>query len=380
MSMRHTKKPGSVILFSLMMIAIIVLLTQQMMRGVWVGSSFIQTMVDREHAEVLALSGINVAIAQLTCDERDKKEEKSEEKTTANAQDDKLSRGIKKMLGRVLPHINRWQELVLKEPIDGINGTIRICITRERGKININEAIDFKKMELKKDYEALFKRLAMPGRIPIGEIGPRILTFFKERRRKIDDISQLKGVSGFESLDIFYKPPEMPAKGKKSEPNSDLALQDIFTIWSCTDKVDPLWLSDSLCAMFELRRPQADDAQKRKDRFAKFIQEFKKEMAGDWDSNWKILDNLYDQKSKVIPDVKGLFTKQFGPRVFSVLSCGRVGQVEQQLLAVIREEDVKKKGAAKSQDASSNEKQATPGSGQEKEEGKRFRIIRIYWL
>ena len=378
--MCRKKQSGSVILFSLMMIAIIALLTQQMMRGVWVGSSFIQTMIEREHAEMLALSGINVAIAQLTCDERDKKEESSEEKKAANVKEDKESRGIKKMLGRVLPHLNRWQEFALKEPIDGVDGLMRICITCEEGKININETIDFKKMELKKDYETLFKRLAMPGRIPAGEIGPRILNFFKERQRKIDDISQLRSVPGFDALDIFYKPPELPAKGKKSEPNSDLALQDIFTIWSGTDKVDPLWLSDSMCAMFELRRPHADDAQTRRERFVKFGQEFKKEMAGDWDSNWKILDYLYDQKSKVIPDVKGLFTKQFGPRVYSVLSCGKVGQVEQQLLAVIREEDVKKKGAVKSQGATSNEKKAATGLDQEKEEGKRFRILRIYWL
>ena len=49
-----------------MIISIIIMMTEQMIRGVMVGAGFTKTMVNREHAEMLALGGINIAIAQLT--------------------------------------------------------------------------------------------------------------------------------------------------------------------------------------------------------------------------------------------------------------------------------------------------------------------------
>ena len=37
--------------------------------------------------------------------------------------------------------------------------------------------------------------------------------------------------------------------------------------------------------------------------------------------------------------MKDLFSKQFGPKVYSVLCYGKVGNVEQQLLAIVQEEE-----------------------------------------
>ena len=56
---RHS--PASIILYSLMMLSLILLLMQQMMRGVFVGTNFTKTMVERERAEMLALSEIGRA-------------------------------------------------------------------------------------------------------------------------------------------------------------------------------------------------------------------------------------------------------------------------------------------------------------------------------
>ncbi|NTW44425.1 MAG: hypothetical protein HGB14_08335 [Anaerolineaceae bacterium] len=41
----------------------------------FVGAGFSKTMINREHAEMLALGGINIAIAELTYD-KDEKEKK----------------------------------------------------------------------------------------------------------------------------------------------------------------------------------------------------------------------------------------------------------------------------------------------------------------
>lgn len=370
--MNKQHRSASIVLYVLMMLSIIVMLTQQLMRGVFVGSNFTRTMIDRERAEMLALSGIQIAMAQLTYEEKESKEQE----TTAQASEEGKLTGVNKFLARILPYMNRWQDFKIDEKTDGLDGLIRVCITCEHGKININEIFDFKKMEFKKEYEALLKGLELPGKIPAGEMFVRLTEFFKQRKRKLDDISELLAVPGFGALDIFYQPPSKQGKGKKSQPNTNLALQDIFTIWTEDEKIDLLWLSDALCAILGMRRPLADDAVTQKKRFAQFAQSFKKEMAHDWDNNWKILENIYDQKPKIFPEIKSLFTKGFGPNIFSVLSCGKVGQVDQYVLAVICvEEKAKEEG---NEDILDEKKQDESSSVGENE--KKFKILRMYWL
>lgn len=373
--MMNRNHSGSILLYVLMMLSIILLLMQQMIHGVFVGSNFTRTMVDRERAEVLALSGINIAIAQLTYDEKED-EKKKEEIAGAGKQGKGVLKGTKGFISRVIPYLNRWQDFTLTQKNDGVDGLVRTCITCEAGKININEAFDFKKMEFKKPYDELLKRLEMPGVMAAGEMLTKLTEFLKKRKRKLDDVSELLAIPGFRVLDIFYKPPLKPAKGKKAQPNTDLALQDIFTTWTDNESLDLLWLSDALCAIIGVRRPLADDAQVRKERIGQFVQSFKKDMVGDWDNNWKILENLYDQKPKEFPQIKNVFTKVFGPKVFSVLSCGKIGHVEQKILAVIREEISKDVATDKQKENLPEEKKSESSS----EPRKKFRILRIYWL
>ncbi len=378
-------KNGSIVLYVLMMLSVVVILTQQLVRSIFVGSQFTKTMVSREHAEVLALSGVNVAIAMLTYDEKDDKEGAVHEgqseaqikpdKKEMAAGEGKLT-GVKKFLSRTIPYVNRWKNFELKEKIDGIDAVLRICLTCERGKININEAFDFQKMEFKKSYEGWLKMMEIPGRVAQGEMVSKLTEFFKKRKKKLDDISQLQEIPALSGLDIFYQPPQMPIKGKKSQPNSSIALQDIFTTWTEDEKIDPLWLSDALCALIGLRRPHADDATVRKERYSQFIQSFEKNMAGDWDTNWKVLENLYDQKPKILAEIKNNFTKVFGPKTFSVLSCGKVGLVEQKVLAVIREETVEEQATDKQKGEAGEEKSKESPSQPKKQ----FRILRVYWL
>ncbi len=368
---------ASVVLYTLMILAAIVFLTQQLMRGVFVGSHFVKSMIDRERAEMLALGGINIAIAQLTFDEEEAKakQKKAAEANKIQSEEDKKDPLIQH-LQQVLPYVNRWRDFKLTEKADGIDGLIRVCITCESGKININQAFDFAKMEFKKPYEELLKGLEVRGKMPMGEMLTRLTELFKKRKRKLDDISELLEIQGLRTLDIFYRPPSKAAKGKKSQPNTELALQDIFTTWSPDDKIDLLWMSDALCAIFGLRRPIADDPEVRKDRYKLFFENFKKDMAQDWDANWKVLEHIYDQKPKILQSFKEIFTKVFGPKVFSVLSCGKVGPVEQYVLAVIRE-DVRQQ-----EQGPSNKEQQQDGkkSNEPKKPKKMFTILRVYWL
>jgi len=392
---KNMKKSGSVLIFTLMILSVIVILTEQLIKGVFVGSQFTKTMIYREHAEILALGGVTLAMAQLTVtpdgqEETNEKipEDKDTKKDTQDESKTSKPKEIKKFLTNILPHVNRWQEFKLKESVDGIDGVVKICITCENGKININDAFDFKKQEFKKGIEEVLKRMEVPGMLPAGELLTRFTEFFKKRNRKLDDITELSDIPGIGKLNIFYNPPEKPINKpgtkKKSEPNKDVTLQDLFTTWTEDDTVNPLWFSDSMCAVVGFRRPQADDAKYRQEKFKQFVENFKENMVQDWDTNWKTLELLYDEKPKALSELKKIFSKEFWPKIFSVLSYGKVGHVEQVVLAVIKEvgetseqddqedgKDVEKK----------DEAQSSAGKDKKPSEPKKyFKILRIYWI
>ena len=60
-----SERSGSVLIFSLIIMGMVTLLTQRLLKNVSVGIAFGRTMIAREQAEMLALGGIRMAIAQL---------------------------------------------------------------------------------------------------------------------------------------------------------------------------------------------------------------------------------------------------------------------------------------------------------------------------
>jgi len=367
-------KPGTVLIFTLLILSVIAVLTQQLVRSVMVGSVFNQTMISREKAEMLAFGGINLAMHQLTQKpDKDKKtgEPLSEEEKTKN---------FKQWLLTLLSNLNRWQIFELKEEFDGVDGQIKICISSEHGKININQAFDFEIQEFKKEYDFLLKGLEIKGSLPAGQVYNKIIEHFKTRKRKLDDISELLNISELGVLDIFYEPPPKSFPGKKSQPNTTIVLQDLFTIWTADEKIDPLLLSDSMCSVFDLRRPKADDAEKLKEAFKKIIDEFKKDWGKNWDENWKFLLPIYDKKPKILNNINKILFQEFGPQVYSVLSCGRVGNVEQKLLAILKKrEDQKDKPAEKKPEEKTSSK-VSQSETKKIKDSKAFRVVKIYWL
>lgn len=381
------RSSGSVVLACLLLLSVIILFTEQLIRNVFIGASFTKTMTDREHAEILALSGVQIAIATLTIPDKEEKNGQPDQKD--GTQGDKKTSEVKKsrkLLGRLLPYLNRWRTFKLKESLDGIDGDIKISIISEHGKININEAFDFKNQEFKKEYQALLKGLEIPGKMAAGEMLKQMTEFFKKRQRKLDDISELSLIPGFEQLKMFYEPPIMAAKKtQKSEPNSEIMLQDIFTIWSGRATIEPLLFSDALCSLFSVKRPTASDPQTMKDVFKKVAQSFSNEWLKDWEKNWSSIEPLYGEKPKFLKEMLPVFSKEFGPKVYSVLSCGKVGLVEQRVVVLLKETtkktDRRKKNKDQSTQVSALDKgQDSAQQGKTTESKATFKIEKIYWL
>ncbi|MCB9493249.1 MAG: hypothetical protein H6679_03170 [Epsilonproteobacteria bacterium] len=383
------KKNGAILVICLLLLSVVVVLVEQLARGVLVGAYFTRTMVEREHAKTLALNGVRLAMLQVGFEEK-KKEEQGEIKQNQSADlgkesaEKKESKRLQKFLLRNLPHLNRWQSFYLKRQYDGIDGQIKICVSCEGGKININEAFDFKAQQFKSEYQMLLRGLEIKGKLAAGEILKRLTDFLKERNRKLDDISQLSDISEFKELDVFYSPPLAPVKEQKAQSKQTLALQDIFTTWTTDDKINPLWLSDSLCAILGLRRPFADDAKKRKEVFKNFVVNFKKEWTQDWATNWQYLEPLYEQRPQILDNVKRIFSSELLPKTFSVLSSGKVGNVEQTLLALIKEVEVKTGKDKKEKDGTQRQLPAQEAVKKQEQSDKapekEYKIIRLYWM
>ncbi|MCK4650975.1 hypothetical protein KAT08_02245 [Candidatus Babeliales bacterium] len=362
-------KNSSILLYTLLILSIITLLTQQLIRNAWVGIFFNSNTIAKEQARVLAISGVNLAISQLTLIQP------SKEKTKEVKQKEVEKKALKDFLFCVLPNINRWQIFNLKEKYDGIDGQIKFCICCENGKININQAFDFKKGEFKNEYKILLGGLYLKGRFKEGEILKRLTEFLKDRKRKLDDISQLVNIKGLEELDLFYRPPKLPLQVRGSKSNTRIALQDLFTTWSEKSELELLFLSDSTLAVFGQQRPMANDSKRFKDKFSQLIKVYEKNWGSNWKKNWKFLLPIYGPRSKKIDRLGKILSKEFGPNVYSVLSCGVVNGVEQLLLTVIKEVEVKSDV--------DNSKKKTKAIDKKKEKvkiRKIFKILRMYWI
>ena len=359
------KKDAYVLIFSLAIMSVVSVLTFQLMRMAYVGYHFDKTMIDRERAEMLALGGVNLAMVQLTV-----KESKKDKKTQTS--NDKQKTGIIGLLNRVLPLLNRWQKFNLVQDIDGIDGQMKLCISCEDGKINLNEAFEFNKKEFKQQYKDILGSLYFKGQENTkGEILKRLTEYFKKRGRPIDDISQLHSGAIPQIRTLFYQPPDIPKRRRDAKPNTDLALMDIFTIWSSSDQMEGLLLSDSVSAVFGLRRPRAYDEVVRKKQTKEVIENFKKDQDQNTKEYWNSVKPLYEQGSDSTIWEKKVFSSKFEPKVYSVLSSGKVGDVEQRLLAIIEKSDLPTK--------------STKDQGKKKERGKKqipqpFKILRMYWI
>jgi len=363
------KQQSYVLIFTLAALAFATVLTSQLMRMVSVGSKFDQAMIDRERAEMLALGGINLAITQLTIEQPRGKEEKLSPKE----EKERKKKGFTEFLERTLPHMNRWQLFELKEEIDGIDGEVKICISCEDGKIDINKAFDFNKGVFKLEYEPLLKTLQLTKEKTKESFLTKLAAYLKKRKRNVSDLSELLEEPTLEITKHFYVPPERADNPKLSKPNTDLAIGDIFTIWGKNGQLEALFLSDALCSILNLRRPAAHDAKFLAEKFKQITKEFDPGLDQNQEKFWKIVRPIYEQKSSFKIKDRKIFSPKFEPRVYSVLSSGKVGTVQQHVLAIIKALPEKK--AAKEPKAEEKKEEK-----EKKRTVRRFKVLRLYWI
>ncbi len=329
------KSPGYIMIFTLLVIAAsMVIVTYVSHRG-QLHTPFVHMVVAREKAKMLALSGVQVAIAQLAkTPEQDTKKEKKEGAAQAPDED-------KFLLQRLLPIINRWQTFHLDEKYDGIDGQISLCLMCEDGKININRVYNFKKEMFRGKKEGGWKDAMqeicknIEQSTKLTDLFPAFEKTFKERRFKYNDATELIAKKEFQYFKdfLFYEPPQKTNKEKKQQ--QQIYLTDIFTIWSNSGKIEPWLFSHSLLVLFGLQQVEADDSKKRTEQVEGWLKNFKKK--ANWETDWKtMLQPMYGKELRSLPKhIDSMLSSTFDPRFFSVRVHGTVGEVTQQLYAIL---------------------------------------------
>lgn len=363
---------GAVLLFSLVSMGIITVFTQQLMKSVSVGMVFTRNMVTREQVEMLAYGGISIAMAQL---ERCYEEEKKKEQPTvvseqAKQQEQQKKFSFKTFIMNLVPHLNRWQEFVLTDAVDGLDAQIKICVTAEEGKLPIAWLFDEPARDLSVSAKQMFKTFTLSKKSPAGDFGTKLAAALKKRTHRMTDLSGLVPFAQELKIPFWYAPPVVPKTKKDPVVPAACAVQDLCTLWCSSARLNPLVLTNATCMVLGIRVPKYDDADKRKEQFKQLADNYEKIKSGKGEALWKSITALYDQKPKLGADFDPLFSLEVEPRFYSVLSCATVAGVTQQLVTILE----KITPPAQSFGRRGQEQK------KKKEEQPLFVIKRLYWL
>jgi hypothetical protein len=296
--------------------------------------------IAQERAKLLAFSGPDIVRALLTV--RPEKEEKDAKKETQKVSDPEL----KKLFTQFLPMLNRWTTFQLKEPIDGIDGTITIYLSSEDGKVNLNTAYDFEKkaffqnqqkgpaaptspnapMDQKGLVQLICQRIEKQKKI--SNLFEAIEKFFKKLDGPLEDISQLLLIPELEKMKNELYPSQ--------KSSSLLFLSDLFTVCGTQKKIQPWVFSAGIAATFDCKKAVAANPQEEQKAVQGWLKNFKKNV-GDWKKEWTpLLKPVYQKELQSLPKgIDSLFDTSCVPHLFSVVSIGTFGEISCSVLAII---------------------------------------------
>jgi len=347
------RQNGFIIPLVLMLISVIIVLATSIYQKGSLFVPFMQVVKEREHAKMLALSGVQVAMSQLASPKQfatkkeqpaetfssEKKDESETKQDPAKKKAESAEQQAQNLLSQLLPTINQWQEYPLKKDIDGIEGTIKISLSCEEGKIDLNRIYDFAQKKFvekgqprgdwKKTLEFVCQRIQKQMKIS-DNLFESFEKFFKQRHSKVNDATELLPLNGFKSFarSLFYDPSSQKSKEQQ------LYLLDIFTTYGSA-KLQPWLISPSLQDIFEFKGGKQSEKQKKQEMMQSLVKKLKPviNVSQEWNT---IFQPLYGIEFKRLhKGLEAFFDGSFDPKIFSVVSYGVVGQVTQRIYAIL---------------------------------------------
>jgi len=268
----------------------------------------------REQAKLLALSGVQCAIALLS--------PSLPAEQGSSADDKKKPAGSREQEQRMatiratLTTINRWIPFLFTLENDGVDGSCAIYITSEDGKLGQELFFDVRTMKPIKN-SPLDKLQSMMGPFLSsvgysGDLVQKIEQMIQQKNRALIDITELldnEQLSKFGSR--FFMAPQ-----------GNFALSDLYSIDRKGFLLQPFTLSKSVAALFNWKYPEKIDEA----RWAEL-----KDLFQDPEGTIplaKICAVLYGEKrQEFLQEVRSLFMQRFQADLFSVISYGTYDDV-----------------------------------------------------
>lgn len=334
------QQPGYIIAVTMVIIAIAVSLITYVYRRISISSPIAYSMVQKQKAAQLTLSGLGIARSFLSFNPEKKKEAGDEQKP--NQKNEKIAQPlISAWHQKLLPVLNRPQLYKLTHEHDGVDATIGITISCEQGKINLNQIYDFGKKQFRSSkWESLMQEICsvLEKNVGVKELYSVLKKSLEQRDLPLNDITELLMLKEFHNFkhSIWYEPPS--AKQSTSHPADEirpLYLADIFTLYTSDNKIDPWVLSDSLCGLLGLRRVRADDIQDRVKILETVLKNFKTTYT--WTTDWKqYMMPLYQKElQSLLKGIESVLQATTSPTIFSVYVVATCGRVSQRLCAIV---------------------------------------------
>ncbi len=353
-------REGYILILTFFFIAISVVLLSSVLKQSINFQKNAGLMLNKERARLLALSGIELALDQISfvAEPESEKSDNETSKKPAPKQD------IKKWLSKLFPIVNRWQVINLNMPQFSFTGSINFLIASEQGKIELNNFARILEKEVKQTAQTA-KFISEEGKTEIlssqsmpSKSFTSVINDLLNKEAKVDlinalnkskslgmleDPTQLLKFKSFESLkdNIFL---QLDSQSKKFS----LSLTDLFTTSSGSGKLNPWFLSRSIAKILGLQIKQEA-------KNSEAVNQFKPRM--NWEQEWdKVLAPVYGKSFSAIPkEVSYMFAPEFEATAFSVVVYAKVGSITQRLYAIFERKSSQDKNIA-------------------------FKITRIFWF
>ncbi len=260
------KKSGYILVTALFIISLASIFVTSLLQKTLSYDRLSRTLLRQQQARMLALSGIEVARAQLS--NPYKLDEKDKEAIDAN---------ITPFL-----YVDQMQTFTLTEEKDGIKGRIKIHISSEQGKINLNGIYNFDEQKITNDK---------------NNYGQKVVALLQET------IHKKFGIENFENaLTQLLK-----KRGRPFEDLTEIPVQkaaddifDLFTLTTTSTTLQPLYFSDGLAEGLRLEKQKIDKKQRLE--IVKKLNTRKGQI--NWQQQWKeLLAPLYKKEYNEMADV-----------------------------------------------------------------------------
>ena len=150
--------------------------------------------------------------------------------------------------------------------------------------------------------------------------------FLKQRQYKLNEITELLTVPGFEIFkdSIWFAPNQKKSDKSEKQP---LALTDIFTVYSQEPGIEPWLLSNGARYALGIERNEKESKEKP---LTEILKQFKvnAQWAKDWDAT---LGALYGVNFSAVGKTGAPLSTKFEPKIFSVVSYGTIGKTTYKL-------------------------------------------------